>query len=78
MTRDYASEEEMEKEEEEEFIRIVHARGAIPHEMETTCCRATPAVTQSADQTRTPVEEQVSVGGFLAMHALSISAHKAV
>ena len=36
------------------LLRIVHARGAIPNEMGSARCRATPALNQSADETRTP------------------------
>ena len=41
--------------EEEEFIQNrTHARGAIPDEVGPARCRATPALNQSADETRTP------------------------
>ena len=33
---------------------MVHARGVIPNEMGSARCRATPALNQSADETRTP------------------------
>ena len=36
------------------LLRIVHAQGAIPNEIGPTRCRATTALNQSADETRTP------------------------
>ena len=53
-------EEEEEEEEEEEFrtgrrrslIRIVHARGAIPHEVGPARCRATPEECTTSDNWR--------------------------
>ena len=35
--------------------------GAIPNEMGSARCRATPALNQSADETRTPGEEEEGV-----------------
>ena len=39
------------------LFRIAHARGAIPIEVGPTRCRATPALNQSADETRTPTSQ---------------------
>ena len=37
----------------------MHVRGAIPNEVGPTHCRATPALNQPADETRTPASQRL-------------------
>ena len=57
------------KEEDEAEYGIVHARGAIPDEVGPTRCRATPALNQSADETRTPASQCLRVMHLPRLHS---------
>ena len=54
MVRGPASSRKRRRRRRRSLFRIVHARGAIPNEVGPTRGRATPALDQSADETRTP------------------------